>query len=124
MTWTSAGQIAAEPVVVGAVADGRDVVQQGVEPDVDRLLGVERDGDAPGEPLAGDRDVLEARLDEVDDLVAAALGLDEVGVRRVVGEQAVAERREPEEVVLLLDLAERGVRGGSGSGRRPAPSRS
>ena len=98
-----------EPLLVAAVADRRDVVQQGVEPDVDRLLGVERDRDAPGEPFAGDRDVLQTRLHEVDDLVPAALGLDEVGVRLVIGEQAVAEGREPEEVILLLDLAERDV---------------
>ncbi len=99
-----------ESLVVGAVADGGDVVQQGVEPDVDRLLLVERDRDSPGEPLAADRDVLEAGLTRLDDLVAAALGLDELGVGLVVGEQAVAERGEAEEVVLLLDDPQRRVR--------------
>ena len=110
MTWTSAGQVDGEPGLVGPVADGGDVVQQGVEPDVDRLLGVERDGDAPGEPLPADRDVLEARLDEADDLVPPALGLDEVGVGLVVGEQAVGEGGEAEEVILLLDPPELAVR--------------
>ena len=91
ITWTSAGQSAMEPLVVGAIADGGDVVQQGVKPDVDRLLGVERDRNSPGESFPGDRHVLQLGLDEVDDLVPAALGLDEVGVRVVVREQPVAD---------------------------------
>jgi hypothetical protein len=52
---------------------------------------------------------LQARLDEVDDLIPAALGLDEVGVGLVMGQEAVAEGREAEEIILLLDLAERDV---------------
>src|SRR5262249_10483034 len=99
-----------EALSVGAVADGRRVVQERVEPDIDRLLGVEGDGDAPGEPLAADRDVLKPGAHEVDDLVPAALRLDEVGVRLVVREASVAERGEPEEVVLLLHALERLVR--------------
>ena len=58
-------------------------------------------------------------FDEVDDLVAPALGLDEVGIGLVVGEQAVAEGREAEEVILLLDLAERSV---GWFGQRPSTS--
>ncbi len=50
---------AAEPLLVGPVADPGDVVEQGVEPDVDRLLGVERDLDPPGEPFPRDGDVLQ-----------------------------------------------------------------
>ena len=48
MKWMSAGHHLLEPLLVGAVADAGDVVQQGVEPDVDRELLVERHADAPG----------------------------------------------------------------------------
>ena len=91
----------AESLVVGAVADAGDVVEQGVEPDVDRLLGVERNLDAPGKPLARDGDVPQLGLDQVEHLVAPALGLDEIRVRRVVRQQPVAIGREAEEVVAL-----------------------
>ena len=115
-----------ETLLVGPVADRGDVVEQGVEPDVDRLLGVERNLDAPGEPLAGDGDVPELGFDEVDDLVAPAFGLDEIRVRRVVSQQAVAVGREAEEVVLFLDPGQRRAWDGWGSGRPPPrlPSRS
>src|SRR6185312_4385366 len=99
-----------EPGLVMAVANRRDVVQECIEPDVDRLFGIERDRDAPGKSLAADRDVLQARFDEIDDLVAAAFWLDEVRVCLVVREQAIAERGKPEEVVLLLDFSQRRVR--------------
>ena len=107
MTCTFAGQSASEPSLIGAIADGRDVVEQGVEPDVNGLIRVERDLDPPAKALASDGDILELGFDQVDDLVAAALGLDEFRMGLVVREQAVAIRGEPEEVVLLLDPGQR-----------------
>ena len=110
ITCTSAGQMPAEPLLVGPVADPGDVVEQGVEPDVDRLLGVERDLDPPGEALAGDGDVLQLGFDQAEDLVPPALGLDELRVRRVMGQQPFPVRGEAEIVIILLDPDERRVR--------------
>src|SRR5208337_4780959 len=101
---------AAKALFIGAIADGRDVVEHGVEPDVDRLAWVEGNLDAPGEPLAGDGHVLQLGLDQVDDLVAAAFGLNELGMLSIIIEQAFTIRREPEIVVLLLDPGQRRVR--------------
>ncbi len=97
------GPTAAEPLVVDAVADGRDVVHQRLEPHVDHVALVPRDRDAPVEAGARDRQVLEAPADEREDLVARALGLDEVGALLVEREQPLAEVAHAEEVVLLLE---------------------
>ncbi len=48
---------------VAAVADGGHVVGEGVEPDVDDVLGVAGDGDAPLEAGAGDGEVVEGAGD-------------------------------------------------------------
>ena len=77
----------AESLFISAITDSRDVVEQGVKPDVDRLVGVERHLDAPGKPLAGDGDVPQLGFDQVDHLVATALGLDEFRMRLIVSEQ-------------------------------------
>src|SRR5581483_9230009 len=91
----------------GAVADAGDVGQQRVEPDVDGEALVPRHADAPA--LAGARDVqvLQALLDQRDDLVAPALRLDEVGVLLVVAQQPVAELRLLEIVAVLAAADQR-----------------
>ena len=47
---------------VGVVADGGDIVVEGVQPDVDDMLRVEVNRDAPFKGSAADAEVLEARL--------------------------------------------------------------
>ena len=64
-----------------------------------------RDLDAPLEGGAGDREVLQASLDEARHLVEAALGADEARVLRVMLEQAVRVAGEAEEVARLLPSA-------------------
>ena len=98
---------AGELLIVGAVADGRDVVEQGVEPHVDDVRLVPRDLDAPVERGAGDGEVGQARLDEREHLVPPALGLHEVGALLVERDQAVGERAHPEEVVALVEQFDR-----------------
>ena len=65
--WRSAGQyfsnLACVGGVVAAVADGGHVVGEGVEPDVDDVLFVAGDGDAPVEAAAGDGEVFEGSGD-------------------------------------------------------------
>ena len=92
-----------EQRLVAAEADGRRVVDQRVEPDVDDAAGIERQRDAPRLPGPADRDVLEPALDQAQDLVAADVRLQELRMRREVLEQRLLILRQPEEVVLLAD---------------------
>ena len=92
-----------EQRLVGPVADRGRVVDQRVEPHVDDAVGVEGQRNAPRLARAADRDVLQAALQQPEDLVAANLGLQELRVRLEVREQRIAVLREAEEVVLLLD---------------------
>jgi hypothetical protein len=92
-----------EVLDVGAVADRGDVVEQRVEPDVDHVAVIPRNLDAPVEARPRDGEVVEALLHERDDLVAHALGLDEVGLGLVQVEQFLLEIAHPKEVVLLLE---------------------
>src|ERR1039458_96145 len=98
-----------ELVVVGGVADPGDVADQRVEPDIDHLGGVEGEREAPVREAPGDADVLQAALDEMEDLVASRLGDEEVGVPLEVFEEAVLEVAQTEEVVVLLHQLDRAL---------------
>ena len=81
MKCMSAGHHLLEARLVGPVADAGDVVQQGVEPDLDReLLG----SNGTRMPHVSPRRVMltscKPVFTSVDDLVAPALRLDEVGI--------------------------------------------
>src|SRR5262249_42277259 len=73
----------------------------------DGMLFVERYADAPGLSDARDVRVLESALHQSDDLIAAALRLDEVRVALVVLQQPVAELRQGEEVARLAAAHQR-----------------
>ena len=92
---------ALEALPVGAVAHGRAVVDEGVEPHVGDVGRVPGDRHPPADRRPGDREVLEALADEAQDLVAAGVGLDGVGVGLVVGQQPVLVAGQLEEIVLL-----------------------
>ena len=89
--------------VITAVADGGHVVGEGVEPDVDNVLFVTRDRDAPLEAGARDAEVLEAGFDEAEDLVAARLGFDTEFPGFDEIDDLLLVLREAEVVVLLGD---------------------
>src|SRR5262249_478553 len=84
------------------IAERGDVVDQRVEPDVNHMAGMSRHRNAPGKAGARDRTILQARLDEADDLVAPAARSDGFGVRLVPGKQPVLPCRKTEEVVVFL----------------------
>src|SRR5262249_43817270 len=90
-----------EPLLVAAVPDGRDVVQERIEPHPDGELRVERHADAPRLTVAGDVDVLQATLHEGQHLVATALRLNEIRVLLAEPEQAVLEARQRKEMARL-----------------------
>ena len=98
---------ALELLVVDAVSDGGDVVEQGLEPHVDDVRVIPGHLDAPVEARTRDRQVGEPLLDELDDLVADALRLHEVGLGVVEVEQLLLELAHAEEVVLLLQDLDR-----------------
>ena len=90
-------------LAVAVVADAGDVVRQRVKPDVDDVLVVEVDRDAPLERRSRDAEVLQAGQQEVvHHLVLALHGLDEFRVRVDVLDQAVGILAHLEEVRLLL----------------------
>jgi hypothetical protein len=73
-----------------------------VEPDVDGLLGVAGKRNAPRLALPGNRDVLEARLQQAQHFVAADIGSDDQRPRADPVEDRVAVCAQPEEVVALF----------------------
>ena len=92
-------------IVVGAVAQGGDVVAQRVQPDIHRVLLVEGHGDAPLDGRAADAQVVQARAQEViEHLVGAGGGLDEVGMLLDVLDQPVLVLAQLEEVAFLPGL--------------------
>src|SRR6185369_2180317 len=62
-----------------------------------------------GIPVPGDGEVAQPLLDEGDDLVSLALGLDELRVGLDMGQQPFLVSAHPEEVRLLLQLVHRAV---------------
>ncbi len=99
--WCTAGHQLCEPPGILAVADGGDVVDQGVVPDVHDVLVVPGHGYAPVDRGPRDRDVLQAALYDPERLVAPGLGEDRLGVLPVPLEEGLLETGELEEPVLL-----------------------
>ena len=96
-------------VVVAAVANRREVVDQGVVPDVEDVALVPGHRHAPGDRGAGDGDVPQPALDEGVRLVALRLGRDESRVGVVELEEALFEGAQAKEPVLLFHLGESAV---------------
>ena len=84
-----------------AVADAREVGQQGVGPHVGHVAFVEGQRHAPVEGGTADGQVLQTALHEGDHLVLARFGADEVGVLLVELQQRLLKLGELEEPVLL-----------------------
>src|SRR3974390_1860381 len=93
----------AESLVVIAIADGSDVVDESVVPDVEDVLLVPRDAHTPVDRRPRDRDVLQTAFDEAEGLVASHSREDRVGVLLVPLEQTILETAQLEEPVLLRE---------------------
>ena len=95
-------------IVVGAVAHGGDIIGQRVQPHIHNVLGVKVHGDSPGKAGAGNTQVVQTALDELDHLVFAAFGLNEVRLVLIQLEELVRIVGKAEEISFLLrplDLA-------------------
>ena len=91
-------------VLVIHEAQRRGVVEQRINPDIDDMLGVEIDRDAPLEAGAGNTQILEARVNKVVyHLVDAGARQQEVGVDKQVA-HAVSILGQTEEISLLLGV--------------------
>ena len=91
----------AETLLVAAVADGGDVIQQCIEPDVDGELRIKRDRNAPILSNTADVNVLKAALDVGQHLITATLRLDKVRILLVEAQQLILELRLREVVARL-----------------------
>ena len=87
--------------VVGK-AERRDVVAEGVDPDVEDVIGLLGNGNPPLHPGPADGEVLEALADHAQDLVLSRLGPNEEPVGRDELPEPVLVGREAKEEVLLL----------------------
>ena len=103
MTCRSSGPPLREQGLVGSEADRADVVDQRIEPDIDDARRILRHRDAPGLPRATDRNVVEAALDQPEDLVAANVWCQELRLLGKVFQQAVLILRQAEEMILLAN---------------------
>src|SRR5882762_1164752 len=90
---------------------GGQIIDQGVEPDIDRLVRIAGEGNAPRQSLAGDRDVLQPVFNQAHHLVAPDLRLDAELAGRDELEEPLAVRAEAEKVIALFggDEVERGM---------------
>ena len=86
------------------------IVGQCVDPDIHHVRRIARHRNAPVEGRPRDRQITQPAGDEADDLVAAHLGRDEVGILGIVRQQWLRVGREPEKIGLLLGPGDRGVR--------------
>src|SRR5262249_35732139 len=100
---------------IAAVADAGHIGGQGVKPNVEDVLAFAGNRDAPLDRSPRDRKIAQPAADERSHLIAARLGLDELGVLSIEFQQAVFESRELEEEVFLGDRLRRAAAVGAGT---------
>src|SRR5207247_180843 len=99
----------AQVVAVAGVRQRAQVVDECVYPDIGDLLLVPGDRHAPRLARAADAEVRQTARDEAPSLVVPEPWQDKIRPLVVEREQALLVRRQPEEVVLLLDVLGRGA---------------
>ena len=67
-------------IVAGTISHGCNIVGKGVQPYIYHMFGIKIYRDSPGETGAGNTQVVQAVLDEVDHLVLSAFRLDKIGL--------------------------------------------
>src|SRR5690606_9496113 len=84
------------------IANGGDVVRQGIQPHVHDVIGITWNRNAPAEGRAADREIAQASLYKGDNLVAPTVRPDENGVRFIESQQAILPGGQTEEIGGLL----------------------
>ena len=93
--------IAVEQFAAVGITKPRQIVGQRVEPDIHDMVVAARNLDPPVEAGPRNRQIVEPALDEAEDFIAAAVGLDEFGVRGIMVEQSLLIGRQLEKPALL-----------------------
>ena len=107
MMWNAGQNVSVRSSPSRAKRQRRVVVEQRVEPDVEDVVRVPRDLDAPGDLRAAEADVVQAAGDERERLVVALARAHEVRPLGVQLLQRLLEGGQPEEPVLLALAVER-----------------
>jgi len=92
-----------KPIHVPPVADGGDVIDEGIEPNVHHVPGLDRKGNAPVEGGPGNADVFQAGIEKAQDFVPADVRQDPnpTLLDRLADRLGVAG--EGEEVIVLFE---------------------
>src|SRR5215467_8307198 len=88
-------------LVFGAKTDGGAVVAQRIQPNVDHVLGITRDWNAPLESAAADGKIAQPAFHEGDYFIAPGLRTNKLSMVFVVGKKFFGKRRQFEIVVLF-----------------------
>ena len=89
-------------IVIVKALEGGYIVDQSIEPDVDDVLVVEGNRDAPIKGGAGNTQVFQTGFNKIDHFIAAGLGSNEIGVILNEFQPAVGILAHTEEIALLL----------------------
>ena len=88
---------------IPVIADSRQIIIEGVEPDINGVIGIVRHLDGPFDSRPGDAQVFQSLLDEADHFVHPALGPHEFRMPAVKIQELVLVGGESEEITLLRD---------------------
>src|SRR5215471_10934059 len=88
-------------LVSGTKADGAEVIDQRVEPNIDHVLGIARNWNPPLESAAADGKIAQPAFHEGDYFVAPGLRTNKLRMVFVVGKKFFGKRRQFEIVVLF-----------------------
>ena len=90
-------------IAVGIVSESGDVVAQSIDPNINGVVRIEINRDAPLDGCSRNAQVLKARKKEVlHHLVLTRLGLDELGMSVYVVDQTIGVLAHLEEISLFL----------------------
>ena len=93
------------------VAQSRQIIDQGVKPDIGHVVFIKGQGNAPGQAGLGpgNTQVLQGFFKKGKHFVAVAFGTDEIGVFLEVSDEPVLISAHAKEIIGFLDEGQRGL---------------
>src|SRR5207253_2158980 len=85
------------------VSQCSNVIGERIEPDINHMLGIVRDRDAPRKGAAADRKIAQPATNKRKYLVPPSLWADEIRMFRKEGDQFVLEGRKLEVIILFVN---------------------